>query len=351
MLLEIDEGVKIRVSPNQGMGQLASLRAAIEGATTLVILPHSDPDPDAIASSAALQWLVKKKWDVESHIVYRGIIGRAENKALVRYLGYPLRFLADGELSKSLPIALVDTQPGAGNNVLPSSADVAIVFDHHPRRQETSSAVFADVRPEVGATSTILTEYCQAAQVELPPSIATALFYGIKTDTMGLGRGASHADVAAYFYLQSRIDVQALVKIERAQVSPEYFKGLVSALRSARVYADRLMISTIEEMQRPDLPAEMADLLLRLKGVQWVICMGVYDDEMMLSVRTNDEEGAGRLIQEIVGDLGSAGGHGAMAAGQVPLKGQNPGVLFHRLKRRALEQLSIEPDASGKTLI
>jgi nanoRNase/pAp phosphatase (c-di-AMP/oligoRNAs hydrolase) len=323
----------------------------LKGTKRLLILPHNDPDPDAIASAVALQWLLEQEWDLESHIVYRGIIGRAENKALVRYLGYPLRPLADGELSRSSPIALIDTQPGAGNNVLPPSADVSVVFDHHPMRQETSDADFADVRPEVGATSTILTEHCRATGSELPPLIATALFYGIKTDTMGLGRGAGPSDVAAYFYLQARIDVQALVRIERAQVPPEYFKGLVSALRSARVYADMLIISKVEEMGRPDLPAEMADLLLRLKGVEWVICAGVYDEEMMLSVRTNRQRGAGQLIQDVVGPMGSAGGHGAMAAGQVPLKGGDAEALFRQLRRRILERLEIDPDASGEALI
>ncbi|MGD2103676.1 MAG: DHH family phosphoesterase [Anaerolineae bacterium] len=333
------------------MSSLESLRAAVQGATSLLILPHNDPDPDAIASSVALQWLLEKMWGVESHIVYRGIIGRAENEALVRYLGYPLRLLADGELSESLPIALIDTQPGAGNNALPPSAEVSIVVDHHPILQGTSRATFADVRPEVGATSTILTEYCQSVGSELPPSIATALFYGIKTDTMGLGRGAGQADVDAYFYLQSRIDVQALVKIEWAQVAPEYFQGLVSALQSARVYEDTLIVSTIDQMRRPDLPAEMADLFLRLRGVHWVVCMGVYEGEIMASVRTNDEHGAGQLIRDIVGDLGTAGGHGAMAAGQIPLRGESPEVLFGRLRQRALELLNIGQDAEGQPLI
>jgi nanoRNase/pAp phosphatase (c-di-AMP/oligoRNAs hydrolase) len=294
---------------------------------------------------------LKQEQDLESHIVYRGIIGRAENKALVRYLGCPLRPLADGELSGSPSIALVDTQPGAGNNVLPPSMDVSIVFDHHPVRPETAAAEFTDVRPDVGATSTILTEYCQATGLEVPSLIATALFYGIKTDTMGLGRGASQSDVAAYFHLQARIDVQALVNIERAQVPREYFKGLVSALRSASIYGDTLIVSVIDKMGRPDLPAEMADLLLRLEGVGWVICMGIYDNTMMLSVRTNHQYGAGKLVQDVVGCLGSAGGHGTMAAGQVPLEGQNRRALSRRLRRRALEHLGMPPDASGKSLI
>ncbi|MGD8965894.1 MAG: DHH family phosphoesterase [Anaerolineae bacterium] len=330
--------------------RLRSLRRAVGDAASLLILTHNDPDPDAIASAVALKQLLGEMMDLEGHIAYKGIVGRAENKALVRYLDYPLRLLTEAELSQSLPVALIDTQPGAGNNALPSSLDVAIVFDHHPLREETSGARFADVRPEVGATSTILTEYCQAAGVDLPPAIATALFYGIKTDTMGLGRGAGQADVAAYFYLQARIDVQALVNIERAQVSADYFRGLVGALQSARIYHDTIF-SHLGEMQRPDLAAEMADLLLRMRGVLWVICMGTYDGEMILSVRTHSQRDAGEFIQSIVGDLGSAGGHGAMAAGQVPLQDQDPEVLSHRLKQRSLERLGIDPHASGERLI
>ncbi len=333
------------------MGYLTQLHAALDGAESVLILPHNDPDPDAIASSVALQWLLKETLGVDSYIRFRGIIGRAENKALVRYLGYPLRLLAHGDLSEFPFLALVDTQPGSGNNNVPLSKRISVVFDHHPIRDETRAVRFADVRPDFGATSTILTEYCQTVGVELPSHIATALFYGIKTDTMGLGRGANNADVAAYFYLQSRIDVQELVNIERAQVPPEYFRGLVSALRSARVYEDRLIVSTIEEMGRPDLPAEMADLLLRLKGVNWVICMGVFEDQVMVSIRTNDEGGAGDLVQDIVGDLGSAGGHDVMAGGQIALDGRNPNVVFHRLERRALEHLAVGPEASGRPLI
>jgi nanoRNase/pAp phosphatase (c-di-AMP/oligoRNAs hydrolase) len=330
--------------------RLESLRRAVENAASLLILTHNDPDPDAIASAVALKLLLREMMALEGHIVHKGIVGRAENKALVRYLGYPLRLLTEAEVSRSLPVALIDTQPGAGNNALPSSSDVAIVFDHHPLREETATAQFADVRPEVGATSTILTEYCQGAALDLPPSIATALFYGIKTDTMGLGRGAGQADVAAYFYLQPRIDVQALVNIERAQVSTDYYKGLVSALQSARIYGE-VVISDLGEMQRPDLAAEIADLLWRLQGITWVICIGSYEGEIILSVRTRGPREAGEFIQGIVSHLGSAGGHGAMAAGQVPVRDQDPDSLSRWLQERALERLGVDPQAPGKRLI
>lgn len=329
---------------------LESLYRAVDSAGVVAILTHNDPDPDAMASSFALRHLLSHELGVEGRILYKGIVGRAENRALASYLGDPLKPLGESGITSSTPIALVDTQPGAGNNALSSEAAVAIVIDHHPRREASSSAAFADIRTNVGATSTILTEYLQAAELEPTPPVATALFYGIKTDTMGMGRGASSADVAAYFYLQAQIDVKALAQIERAQVAPEYLKGLVTALGAARV-RDGVVLSYLGAMHRPDVAAEMADLLLRLKEIRWVICVGVYEEELFLSVRSHNRRGAGKLVQEIVGNLGSAGGHGTMAGGQVPLRGEDPERLARRLKRRALERLAIDPDMPGEELI
>jgi nanoRNase/pAp phosphatase (c-di-AMP/oligoRNAs hydrolase) len=225
------------------------------------------------------------------------------------------------------------------------------VLDHHTWRETTAAATFADVRPEIGATSTILTEYLQAAEIEITPTLATALFYGIKTDTLGLGRGASPDDVAAYFYLQPRIDVDALAEIEHAQVPPEYFQRLDATLHAARVHQD-LVTSYLGSMHRPDMAAEMADLLLRLQGVRWAICMGVYKDDLILAVRTRHRRGGVRLVQVMVGDDGTAGGHGTMAGGQVPLQGREPEEMAHQLGQRALRHLRLlPPETEAKPLI
>jgi nanoRNase/pAp phosphatase (c-di-AMP/oligoRNAs hydrolase) len=228
---------------------------------------------------------------------------------------------------------------------------VVIVIDHHPRREGTASARFADVRLEIGSTSTILTEYLQAAKLEPNPQLATALFYGIKTDTMGLTRQASPADAAAYAYLQPRIDADALIEVERAQVPLGYFKSFAGTLRAARIY-DQIVISYIGSMAYPDLVAEMANVLLRLEGFEWVICIGVYEDELVLAVRTrNREGGAGRLAQTLVGHQGTAGGHGAMAGGHLPLAGREPKRLASRFRQRALQHLGVSPEIKGKPLL
>ncbi|NLE76024.1 MAG: hypothetical protein GX605_04650 [Chloroflexi bacterium] len=330
---------------------LARLEETLAGVERLLIVPHNDPDPDAMASALALQYLAAQRWGITATIAYRGIVGRAENKALVRYLGCPLRRLTRAALHGNDPIALVDTQPGAGNHPLLPDRPPLIVVDHHIRQQAADCAHLCDVRPGLGATSTIMAEYLRAAGLEPPPSLATALFYGIKTDTMGLYRGASAADAEAYFSLQPLIDVEALVEIEHAQVPLDYFQRLAAALESARIY-DSAVIAYVGLMHRPDLAAEIADLLLRLEGTVWVVCLGAYRYQMVATVRTRHSKGGAEgLAQAVVAGEGSAGGHGMVAGGQIPLAGRDPQAFAETLTLRALGYLHGAKAPSGRPLL
>ena len=331
--------------------RLKLLLAAVAGTDQILILPHNDPDPDAIASALALHYLLDKRTNVKTKLAYCGLIGRAENKALVNYLNRPLEWLSKADISPQTAVALIDTQPCAGNNILPDESIPTLVIDHHPRCEPTTPAKFADVRTDVGATSTIMVEYLQSAELEPDQSLATALFYGIQTDTMGLSREASSADAAAYFYLQPRIDFDALIDIERAQVPAAYFKSFDTALRTAKIY-ENVVFTYVGLMDYPDLVAETADLLLRLEGSRWVIGTGAFGSDLILSVRTRSRRGgAGRLAQAMVAGQGSAGGHGSMAGGQIPLNGQDPKRLAIQIRRRALEYLNIAPETRGQALV
>ena len=323
----------------------------VTGVDQVLILPHNDPDPDAIASAFGLKKLLTERTSLPVKIAYQGIIGRAENKALVRYLGRPLRPLTKATLQQAACIALVDTQPGTGNNPLPANVTPHIVIDHHVWREETTSAAFYDVRSDFGSTSTIVAEYLQAAGIVPDRMLATALFYGIKTDTMGLVRGATPADVEMFHTLQALTDLSALDDIQRAQVPASYFKGLVTAFQSARIRGP-LLTSYLGPMSYPDQAAEIADTLLRLQGTTWVICAGYYEDELVIAVRSRARSGgAGQLVRAVVGDLGMAGGHGAMAAGHVPLNGADPLALAQRMEQRALDLLKLDPTILESPLI
>ncbi len=329
---------------------LNRLEELLSGVTDVVILPHNDPDPDAIAAAAGLSFLLGQRYGVSAEIWYNGIIGRAENRALVDYLGVELHLIS-GALP-SCPVILVDTQPEAGNNPLPPEATVLAVIDHHPPypNLDNVNVPLVDVRPALGATSTIVTQYLQEAQLMPDTKLATALFYGIKSDTMALARPVDEADVRAYVYLRTLADYEALLDIEQSQVAPAYFRSFSTALKAARVYED-VLIADVGEMAYPDMVAEVADWLLRLQGTRWVICFGVYGDTLRLAVRTwRRHGGAGHVAQAIVGRQGMAGGHGSMAGGQVPLRGREPASVVQRLRQRALELFGVPADA-GQELI
>jgi hypothetical protein len=81
------------------------------------------------------------------------------------------------------------------------------------------------------------------------------MFYGIKTNTMALGRDASPADAATYLYLQPRADAEPMADIERAQVPVDYFKSFDVTLQAARIH-DGVVIVYVGRMDYLDLVAE-----------------------------------------------------------------------------------------------
>lgn len=335
---------------NQLTSKLNRLAETLTGAEQVLILPHNNPDPDAIAGALALQVLLSQYIGLDATIAYRGAIGRAENRALIRYLDHPLKRLTTADLKAASHLVLVDTQPDAGNSPLPANTAPAVIIDHHPLRAAYRHSSYVDIRPQVGATSSILVEYLQAAQVEITPTLATALFYGIKTDTQGLERGTSACDRLAFGHLGPLVDLAAIFKIEHAPMPSDYFNTLTFALQSARCY-DHVVVSYLGAMSYPDLAANIADFFMRRQGSRWVFCAGIHKEHLYLSVRTSYQQGAGQLIQSVVGERGSAGGHGSMAGAQIPLNGAPPDDLMDELSRHFLEELKVPTAYGGKPLI
>jgi apurinic endonuclease APN1 len=325
----------------------------VQGRKRPLILTHDNPDPDSLASATALAQIFEERCGLESRIAFGGIVGRAENRAMIRVLKLPVVPISRVVFNEHDLIAMVDTQPAHGNHSLPLSCAPDIVIDHHPPREESWSAPFADVGGAYGATSTILVEYLRAAGLEPTPEVATALFYGIKSDTRDLGRETGAVDIDSYLYLFPRCDKDALAQIEYPLLPPEYFRLYHQALERARVYGDAVAVD-LGNIYTPDMVAEIADHLLSLEGMKWSLAYAAYEDQLFFSLRVRDRRmNAGRLIREICEARGgSAGGHGSMAGARLPLP---PGKaartrLKHQVLRRFLAEFGA-PNQKGVPLM
>jgi nanoRNase/pAp phosphatase (c-di-AMP/oligoRNAs hydrolase) len=288
--------------------------------TSLLIVMQDNPDPDSIASAVALRKFANSVAGLKCSIAHGGTVGRGENRALVQYLNLNLLQCSQIKFEQYDLIAIVDTQPGTGNNSLPQETVPNIVFDHHPFKNTTRLCEFYDVRREYGATSTILLEYFTRSDLVPDMPLATALLYAIRSDTQDLGRESTQADIRAFEFLYSVANKRMLSGIQRGSVPKEYFRMLSEALQNARVYGNSIL-THIGQINNPDMIGELADLFLRADETHWTMCTGFFQGKLLISIRTSQEQNrADKAIKRIVSRRGTGGGHLTYAGGQIPLK-------------------------------
>jgi len=327
--------------------KLQRLTELFAGKAYLLIAMQDTPDPDSLAAAVALRRLARSTGALQCSMVCGGTVGRGENRALVKYLGLNLRSYAEIDCGKYDLVAMVDTQPGTGNNSLPETVVPNIVIDHHPIRRQTRAAAFTDVRSGYGATSTILVEYLIEGGITPDTPLATALLYGIRSDTQDLGRESSRFDIEAIEFLYPFANKRMLGVIQRGKVPRVYYQMLANALRNARVQGPAI-ITELGDIDNPDMIAEVADLLLREDETTWTMCTGYWNDKLLISVRTSEESNlAGKVVRHMVARKGTGGGHLTYAGGQVPLvkgtKAEREGIEKD-IEQRFLDAIGADAD-------
>lgn len=305
--------------------KLEALSHLLMNKRKVLIVTHTNPDPDSIASAYAMRHLFAS-WGINSVLVYGGIIGRAENKVMINRLRIPLRSIQTVNPFNFKIISLVDTQPSSGNNPLPPSLVPSIVVDHHSARKTSllKKIPFVDIRPQYGSTSSIMAEYLMESDVDINRRLATALYYGIKSDTRDLGRSANEVDIKISATLYPKVLVKTLSQIEYPRLPREYFRVLQKALSRTTWYPPRgVLISELGVIGDADMVAVVADFLIRVEGIKWVLVLAQRDQEIFFSLRTTDypKPSADRLARALIKGIegGSAGGHDTTAGGRVGL--------------------------------
>ncbi len=302
------------------MGRSISIRSdrlalLLRPISSLLIVTHNNPDPDAIGAALGLARLARA-FRVDARIYYGGLIGRPETKRMVALLKIRRLIEKRPRLSEYDAIGFVDCQAEGDNHPLPG-IKAYLEIDHHPRIRK-GGAKFSLVDSRVGATSTIITELITQLRIGLSPLVATGLFYGIKSDTRNLSRGATNRDIKAYSHLFPLVDKRKLARIENPERSRLYYRLLTQGLRRSRICGNfaHLRLGPVENLS---IIPELADLLIDIKGVSISLVLGEKDGVVHFSIRTRGHQiNAGRLAQFIAGS-GGAGGHEEMGGGRIPL--------------------------------
>jgi nanoRNase/pAp phosphatase (c-di-AMP/oligoRNAs hydrolase) len=319
----------------------------------VVFVSHVQPDPDSLGSMLGLAHLVESRLGKPSVITRDGLISRAENRALVDVLHLDLVPVEDVDWGTHDAVVMVDSQPRTGRHTFPESVPLYAVLDHHDTPGDLEGVAFTDIRATHGATCTLVTKYLMEQDAPIPEKVATALLYGIETEVTGFPREAGPADDAALLSLYPLADKDLIAQIRNARLPHTYFECMLQAMQSSFIY-DRLLMSWVNPLPQPEQAAEIVDFMIRFEKVDYAVCGGVFEDTLVLSVRAAIENArAGEILRQVVGKLGSAGGHDRRAGGAIPLNSTAPSAiedLQGELRRRFLKAFKME-DVRGQRLV
>lgn len=284
-------------------------------ADRVLILLHNEPDPDALAAGLALRNVLRRTRTTAIIGAVQGIT-RPENLRMADLLDIQVETVRPEDFATFDRIATVDVQPHYFGGLLPK-AD--LVVDHHPE-QAGYTAVFKDIRADYGSTCTILTDHLRAVDVNISERTATAMLYAIKSDTLFFARQTNRVDLEAFSYLYPLADPALIRKMEGAEITIERLEHVTRALGASRLKSG-VLSAFLGETTREDFIPYTADFLLQVEDVKWTIVAGIVGGHLVVSVRNlGYSRNAGEFVKSTFGDIGSAGGHRAMAKAIVPLE-------------------------------
>ena len=318
-------------------------------ADRVLIMLHNDPDPDAMASGLALRNVLRRTKTTAIIGAIQGVT-RPENLRMVNLLDIHVEPITVASLEEFDRVAMVDVQPAYFGGQIDR---VDLVIDHHPE-QPGYTAVFKDIRPDYGSTSTILTEHLRAVDVNISERTATAMLYAIKSDTLFFNRSTNRVDLEAFSYLYPLSDAAMIRKMEGAEITSERLDYVMKA-HLGGILSDQVFCAFLGAMPREDFIPYVADFFLQLEDVKWTVIAGIVNESLVVSVRNlGYTKNAGEFVRRFFAEIGSAGGHRAMAKAVVPLRafrekyGELPAeAISAKLQQFAHEFLA--HDAPGKS--
>lgn len=271
-------------------------------------------DPDALASAMAFKRILSRR--VQEVAIFRtNEVTRPDNLAMIRYLRIPVQPWKEALAAQFDCFALLDSQPH--HSPAYQNIPFDVVIDHHPR-SEPFEAGYCDIQPDFGAVSTMMTRYLRALHIRPGRLLATALLYGIRTDTGAFSRSGDARDLTAYQWLSHHADTTLLRRIMRSEYLREWLPLFSRAFQNLKLCRQGAYV-WVGKVQSGDQLVAIADFFTRVHGLKWIAVSGIQGDTLIVIFRGDGGHDVGILAASCFGDVGSAGGHRTAARAEIPL--------------------------------
>jgi len=300
----------------------AALQSELDQArgARLAIPLSGHPDPDAMASGWALAELAARAGLTPS-LLFARPVSHAENRLMVTALGVPLARFDAAQATAFDAYALVDTHEIDPAYGVMAELPCLAIWDHHDG-EPSHRPKHAEMRTDVGATSTIATEHLRVAGLLEPDAsedlhvgeqwpqtggsgrarLATALLIGIASDTEDylLAHVSDHLAAARLLPLANRplyrrihrraYTVAAMLTLERA-LSGVVVRGTMGVA----------WVGQVSPEERDTIP-QAADLLVSRDDLDTALVFGRVGDTIDGSLRTlNPSVSPAQLIRDALG--------------------------------------------------
>lgn len=288
------------------------LEGFVDRQQPVLIQTHDFPDHDALGAAYGLCELLLRR-GIKAQIVYGGGLQSISLRTMIDRLQIPIECLRPDTAPSTFQTIVVDGSP-VNRTVRQIAGPLLAVIDHHPARHALHCP-FVDIRPQTGSCSTIICQYWNEAGETPDRTTATALLAGILLDTDFLSRRVSPDDLEAHYYLFTLADVDLAREVVRTSMDVTQLPIIGDALRTCYINGTFLYTELCGDYTS-ELLSVLADFLLRLREITFVVVTEIRGTEYHLSARTRDRTiDAGFVIRTALENIGSGGGHPHMAGG------------------------------------
>ena len=283
-------------------------------------------DPDALASALAMRKLLRQRVQ-NVDICYINEVTRPDNLAMIRYLRIPVQKWDPAQAERYTHFGMLDSQPT--HHIDFSHYTYSLVVDHHP--QEDISAYLAPdaycaIRKNLGAASSIMAKLIRASGKRPGPLLATALLYGIRTDTGAFERSGGEEDLSAYHWLSKYANTTILRRISRSEYLRAWLPLFSRAFRSLRDCKANGAHASLNEVMNADLLVSIADFFTKIHGLRWIAVSGIVDKKVVVIFRGDGGRDMGQMATECFASLGQGGGHKNLARAEFPVSAVPDGI-------------------------